>query len=204
MRIFFVRAAAAALLSLVAVNAGAATLIGTFLDDAAWTLIHPGSGPGDSENNPNNWLRWDPGQQVIWDLTGNTLSAVGPQEFTLSNAKGSVGTFTLVSASFDLSGANGFAGGTLTYDLSVAGGAGPFGTVDITGGTFTFAEASYGSTPFNSSTFDGTTLEMFAWGGDVDNGIGIDIGTGAVVPLPAPLLLFASGLLGLGALRRRS
>ncbi len=198
MKTFMIRLAAVATLSLFTLSANAATLIGTFLDSNRWTLVHDSATPGNTA--PADFLRWDPGQTIMLDLTGSILSAGGPQEYNLTSDNGATATFTLLSASFDLSGANGFAGGTLDYTMDVTGGPmdGSFA------GTFTFAEASYGNSPFNSSTLENGKLSLYGWAGDEANGIGIDIAFSAQVPIPAPLLLFASGLMGLGLLRRRS
>lgn len=197
MKIVFRLAIVSALL--LGANASAATLIGTFLDDTQWSLIHGGSGPTPS-TNASEHLRWLAGQDIVFDLTGTTLSASGPQTFMLmADNFADFATFTLLSFSADLGNANGFVSGSLDYELTVD--SGPLASNSPYSGTFEFGTMSVGA--FNSSSIDGGVFSMFLWGGDTANNIGIDIGISAVVPVPAPLLLLLPSLLGLGFLRRR-
>ena len=97
----------------------------------------------------------------------------------------------LLSLTLDLSGPNGFAGGSMTYEL------------DGVMGMFTFIEQIYSDSGFNTSSVDGDTLSVFMWGGDESNLLGFDGGfAGRPIPLPGALLLFFSAL-GVLGLRRR-
>ncbi|MBT8131252.1 MAG: hypothetical protein KJO35_03205, partial [Gammaproteobacteria bacterium] len=151
MKTLVLRTVAAMLLTTLAMGANAASLTGSWLTDTAWTLIHSGSGPADSGIGVNNLLRWDENQQIVFDLTGTTLTAGGDQEFTLSSNKSDTATFTLHSMVLDLDGPNGFASGSLDYSMIVD--SGPL-EGSFTNGTFMFETASFGGTPFNSSSTD--------------------------------------------------
>ncbi len=198
MKNFLIRAASALLLASFALSANAATVTGTWLSSGQWSLIHAGSSAGGT-GDAADFLRWLPDQEVIFDLTATTLTASGPQDFDLISSNGDGATFTLQSATLDLSDTDGFFGGTMDYSLTVD--SGPL--VGTYMGTFTFANDSFSGTLFNSSSIENGVFNIYLWGGDVANDIGIDVGLSTVVPIPAPLLLFASGLFGLGLTRRR-
>ena len=195
-----IRLAMLTALVLLGSNASALTLTGVFLDDTQWSLIHGGSGANPT-TDPADHLRWLAGQEIVFDLTGTTLSAAGPQVFMLmADNFVDFATFTLLSFTADLGNSSGFVSGEMDYELTVD--SGPLASDSPYSGTFSFGTMSAG--PFNSSMTDANgVFSLFAWGGDVDNNIGIDIGISAVVPVPAPLLLLLPSLLGLGFLRRR-
>ncbi|NND60253.1 MAG: hypothetical protein HKN49_08295 [Gammaproteobacteria bacterium] len=185
-------------LGLLSLNASATTYVGTFLTDAAWTLIH-GSATPNATTTAAEHLRWDANQQVIFDLTGSTLTISDPQLYTLSSNSGDSAELVLLAGSFDLDGPDGFQSGTLDYELNVLSG-------PLTGaytGTFSFAAMNAANFPFNSSTTSNGVFEMYLWGGDSVNDLGIDLGISAPVPLPAPVFLLAAALAGLGFTRRR-
>lgn len=186
------------LVGLLSLNASAATLVGTWLDDSAWSLIHGGATPTATTTAADH-LRWDPGQSIVFDLTGTTLTAAGPQVYSLTSNNGAAASFTLQGMSLDLDGPDGFNSGTLSYELNVA--SGPL--AGMYAGTFSFVAMNAPNFPFNSSSTSNGVFELYLWGGDDGSDLGIDIGINAPVPLPAPALLLASGLFGLGLLRRR-
>ncbi len=192
------RLAAVSALVLLGSNASAATLIGTFLDDTQWSLVHGGSSASPTTTALEH-LRWLPDQQVILDLTGTTLTASGPQEFMLMSDEFDFATFTLVSFTADLDNANGFVAGSMEYELTVD--SGPLSGMSPYSGTFSFGTMTSGV--FNSSSIDNGVFSIFLWGGDTGNNLGIDIGISAPIPVPAPLLLLLPSLLGLGLFRRR-
>ena len=189
MKAFIFRATAILLLSSFAISANAATVTGNWLVADAWSLIHDSATP--SASSPGDFLRWGTGETISLDLTGTTLTAIGTPSYTLGSTNGASATFTVQDLLLDLSGPS----GTLAYSLDVTGG--PLDGCSPCVGTLTFAAETFGG-PFNSFANN----ELFLWGGDTENDLGIDIGI-QVVPIPAPLLLFASGLFGLGFMRRR-
>lgn len=194
-----IRLAMLTALVLLGSNASALTLTGVVLDDTQWSLIHGGSGTNPT-TDASDHLRWIAGQEIVFDLTGTTLSAAGPQVFMLmADNFVDFATFTLLSFTAELGNSNGFVSGAMQYELTVD--SGPLASDSPYSGTFSFGTMSAG--PFNSSSTDNGVFSLFAWGGDTDNNIGIDIGISAVVPVPAPLLLLLPSLLGLGLLRRR-
>ena len=193
-----IRLAMVSALVLLGSHANALSLTGVVLDDTQWSLIHGGSGANPT-TTPNEQLRWMTGQEIVFDLTGTTLTAAGPQTFMLMSDQFDFATFTLLSFSADLDNANGFVSGSMDYELLVS--SGPLAADSPYFGTFSFGTMSSGV--FNSSSLDNGVFSLFAWGGDTSNDIGIDIGISAVVPVPAPLLLLLPSLLGLGFLRRR-
>lgn len=197
MKMSLIRTIGATLLLIAAGNVSAATVIGSWLSDGMWSLIHAGSTPA-SPLPPADHLRWDGGQTIIFDLTGTTLTATGPQTWSLTSYAGATGEFTLTSMTLDLDDPSGFSSGTLDYSLVVD--SGPM--IGSYAGTFSFGTMSAAGTPFNSSGDSSGRFEFYLWGGDDANDLGIDIGVGEV-PIPAPFLLLASCLMGMGFLRRR-
>lgn len=186
---FVVAVLASALLS--SAPAQAITYTGTWLTDVfRYSLVRDGADPAPI-TDPDDWLYFDAGQSFTFDITGTDLTASGPQVYNLSSANGAMATFTLVSLMLDLSGPNGLAGGSMSYQL------------DGVPGTFTFVEQIYAGSVFNTSSFDGSEVTVFIWGGDPANSLSIDGGFGgSPVPVPGALVLFASALGWLG-LRRR-
>lgn len=186
------------LLGPLSLSANAVTVTGIFLVDDLYSLIHNSASPNGLASGQDDFLRWDPNQTITLDLSGGLLTVTSPQSFTLTSNNFDTANFTITALSLDLSGPNGFAGGTLDYELSVI--SGPYTSAT---GTFTFDEALFGNSPFNTSTLVGSQLEIFGWGGDAHNDVGIDFGIKAVVPIPGAVLLLAPALLGLGFMRRR-
>lgn len=176
---------------LLTTQAFALTYTGVWLTDAfRYSLVRDGDTPS-PVTDPDQWLYFDAGQPFTFDVTGTTLTAGGPQVYSLSSTSGATATFTLLSLVLDLSGPNGLAGGSMDYQL------------DGVAGTFTFLEQIYADSVFNTSSFDGAALSVFIWGGDPTNVLSIDGGfTGSPVPLPGALILFASALGCLGFGRR--
>ncbi len=182
----------AAVLGLFSGVANAAPYQGTILDGGNWSLIHEGAGMQPT-NGSDDWLRFDPGQPFVFDVSGLLVTASGPQSYSLASNNGAVATFVLESLSLSLDATTGIPSGSMDY------------TLDGVAGTFLFAAETYGQTVFNSSITDGNTLTVFLWGGDTANDLGIDIGfEGTLVPLPPAVMLFASALIGLAFLRRRN
>lgn len=173
----------------------AATMRGAWLNDNMWSLIHAGSTPQASMPSSEH-LRWDAGQHIMLERSGNMLMAGGSQTWALTSRSGHQGSFTLHDMELNLDGPQGFHSGWLDYTLTVV--SGPL--ANTYSGTFMFEAMAAAGVPFNSSGRASGNFELYLWGGDALNNIGIDIGV--VVPLPAPLLLLGSSLLGLGFLRR--
>ena len=167
-----------------------------------FSLVHQGSNPAGTGGS-NNFLRFDPGQSLELELDGMLLSLFGsPQVLTLSSNNGATGIFNVLafSATLDANSNTGLSGGSLTYDLMSNGNVGVNG--DIVGGTFTFADQTYGG-PFNSVSLENGTLSLALWGGDTVNDAGIDIVGSGSVPEPGTTALLSLGLAGLLATRRR-
>jgi len=165
-----------------------------------YSVVHLGSNPG-GQGNQNDWLWFDSGQSLNFDLTGGMISLLGTQNFNLSSNNGANSILSITGLSLDLNDVNdGFLGGTLDYVLD--------GT---TSGTFSFFNDNHNAL-YNSSSFDGTNLEFYSWGGDDNNRLGIDLGVTGIVaqpdpdPVPAPgsLRLGGLGLSGLWRSRRTS
>lgn len=183
-------------------GAGALPIDGTVEEQRSdgYSVVHLGSNPG-GQGNRNDWLWFDQGQSLNFDLTGGIVSLLGTQSFNLTSNNGANGVLDITGLSLDLNDASdGFLGGTLDYVLN--------GT---TSGTFSFFNDNHNAL-YNSSSFDGTNLEFYLWGGDDNNSLGIDLGVSGVVaspdpdPVPAPgsLLLAGLGLAGLWRSRRRA
>lgn len=177
---------------LLGAQAHAVSYVGTFLSDSnQYSLIHESATPG-ATNDSADWLRFLPGQEFLFDITGDMLTTSGSQSFDLESNNGATATFIILNLVLDLSGPNGLAGGSLDYDL------------DGLQGTFTFVEAIYGGSGYNTSSFDGSTFTGFIWGGDDVNNLGFDGAiTGSPVPLPGAIILFGSALVALGRRRIR-
>lgn len=174
------------------VQAHAIPVQGTILSGGNFSVVHTGATPGGS-GDPNGWMWFDPGQAIVMDLNGNDLSLLGPQTFTLQDGNGLMSSILITALNLDFNDpADGFLGGTLSY------------VFDETPGTFTFLNENYNSI-FNTSTFDGTNLDFYVWGGDAQRNLGIDLGVSGLVsvisngnvPVPGTFLLLALGLLGL-------
>lgn len=163
-----------------------------------YSVVHLGSNPG-GQGNSNDWLWFDPSQSLNFDLTGGIVSLLGTQSFNLSSNNGANSVLEITGLSLDLNDpSDGFVGGTLDYTLD--------GT---TTGTFSFFNDNHNAL-YNSSSFDGTNLEFYIWGGDANNSLGIDLGVSGVVaqpdpdpvPVPGSLALAGLGLMGLWRSRR--
>lgn len=156
-----------------------------------YSLIHPwGNGNGSS----SEWLWFDEGQTIDLDYNGGILILDGAQSFTLSDSNNATATIDILALIFDLNdGSDGFLGGMMAYML------------DGTFGAFVFNNSNYGSSVFNSSTWDWRTnmLNVYGWGGDAFNGLGIDFSISAKIPEPSGLALMVAGLLGFGVARRK-
>ncbi|MEL7450872.1 MAG: PEP-CTERM sorting domain-containing protein [Pseudomonadota bacterium] len=145
-----------------------------------------------SDTDPDDWLRFADGDAFTFDVDGLTVTAGGPQTYTLTSNNGAMAEFVLLSMMLELDDTTGIPSGTIDY------------TLDGVAGTFTFLEQTYGDTDFNSSSFDGSTITVNLWGADDANGIGLDLRfTGSPVPVPPALWLFGSAVAAL-AMRRRS
>jgi len=163
------------------------------VESSGYSVIHMGATPGGAPGTSADWLWFDDNQSLFLDLTGGIVSLIGTQSFTLESQNSQTATLEITALDLDLNDVtDGFSSGTLDYSL------------DGTSGTFTFLNENYNSI-FNSSSFDGTNLEFFIWGGDEENGIGIDLGvTGVIAPpsqVPVPSSLMLS-VLAMGALVR--
>lgn len=176
------------------VEAHAIPVQGTVLSGGNFSVIHNGATPSGS-GDPNGWMLFDPGQAIVMDLTGTDLSLPGPQSFTLHDGNGLMNTILITALSLDFNDpTDGFLGGSLSY------------VFDETPGTFTFLNQNY-SDIFNTSSFDGSNLEFYVWGGDAQRNLGIDLGVSGLVsvissdsgsvPVPGTFLLVALGLLSL-------
>ncbi|MFK7977762.1 MAG: PEP-CTERM sorting domain-containing protein [Halioglobus sp.] len=191
----------AALLT-VAGGANALPIDGTVEESRSdgYSVVHLGSNPG-GQGNQNDWLWFDAGQSLNFDLTGGMVSLLGTQSFNLSSNNGASSVLDITALNLDLNDpADGFIGGTLDYVLD--------GT---TTGTFSFFNDNHNAL-YNSSSFDGTNIEFYIWGGDAQNSLGIDLGVSGVVaspdpdpvPVPGSLALAGLGLMGLWRSRRSS
>lgn len=163
-----------------------------------YSVVHLGSNPG-GQGNTNDWLWFDVGQSLNFDLTGGIVSLLGPQSFNLTSNNGANSVLDITGLSLDLNDpADGFIGGTLDYVLDGS-----------TAGTFSFFNDNHNAL-YNSSSFDGTNIELYIWGGDAQNSLGIDLGVSGVVaspdpdpiPVPGSLALAGLGLMGLWRSRR--
>lgn len=168
-------------------------------DGSMFTVVHNGATPGGSGSH-DDWYWFDDGQHLALDLTAGIITLTGTQLFTVNSVNNGPSTFEISVLNLDLNAPDGFASGTMAYTLG--------GT---TSGILSFSDNNYGSSPFNSSSFDGENLELYIWGGDSVNNLGLDFaieGTTEVtpdtsVPIPGTLALFGFGLLGLSWSRRK-
>ena len=182
-RAFLQALAASALLIALLPNAAAVLYSGAFIDNNAptTTLIHEGDGPVPT-NGAADWLYLQPDLSIDLDVTATTITA-GPHTYDVLSQNGATGTFELVSLLINLGGTNGLTDGILEYVLNGVA------------GTFTFADASYGGSGFNSVSVSPSEVQIFLWGGDTTNDLGIDLGIIAnPVPVPGAFLLFGSAL----------
>lgn len=163
-----------------------------------YSVVHSGSNPGGTGNS-NDWLWFNPGQSLALDVTNGLVSLLGAQSFDLTSNNGATASILITDLQIDLNDANdGFAGGYLDYALN-----------GITG-SFSFADANHNAI-YNSGSFDGSSLAFYAWGGDQNNALGLDLGvTGLVVepdpdpvPVPGTLALALAGLAGVWRSRRK-
>jgi len=171
-------------------SANAVPIVATIDVLGSTSLVHPvtDAGFGDS----SEWLRFDAGQSLALDLTGTDLTLNGAQSFTLSADNGDVAALDILSLSMDLNDADGFLSGAIDYLLNGVS------------GTFTFINQNYGNSLFNSSSITGGEFQLFAWGGDEVNGVGIDMGITAQIPEPATWMLILVGIVGLRLSRRHA
>lgn len=165
-----------------------------------YSVVHMGSNPG-GQGNSNDWLWFNPGQSLNFDLTGDLVSLLGSQVFSLSSNNGANSLLEITSLDLNLDLGNpgdGFLGGTLSYVLDGS-----------TNGTFEFFDDNHNAL-YNSASFDGTNFELYIWGGDDQNNLGIDLGLSGVVagpdpdpiPVPGSMALAVLGLAGLWRSKR--
>ncbi len=175
-------------------SANADLVVGEVINGSNYSLIHNGSQPS-GWGDQDDWLRFDDGQSLTFDLSGGIVTLLDPHTFTLYSNNGAIGSLVITSLDLDLNDSDGFAGGTMGYILN--------GSIP---GTFSFADDNYSSI-FNTSTQTGNQLDLYIWGGDDKSDLGIDLAfTGLIddgdeIPVPGTLLLLG---LGLVALRRRT
>lgn len=166
-------------------SASAVPILGTIDLASNYSLVH--AIPLDSSDD---WLWFDPDQEILMDLAAGVLTLDGAQSFTLGSISGATATIEFTAMYMDLNDVDGFLNGTLDYFL------------DGQAGQFVFTNSNYGASPFNSSTIVGNSLSVYAWGGDNVNDLGIDLGISGTIPEPSTLLLMAVGMLGLRRLRQ--
>ena len=173
--------AASALLITLLPNAAAVSYTGAFIDNApSTTLIHEGDGASPT-NGAADWLYLQPDLSIDLDVTATTITA-GPHTYDVMSQNGATGTFELVSLLINLGGTNGLTDGILEYVLNGVAGA------------FIFADEAYGA-GFNTVSVSPSEVQIFLWGGDSTNDLGIDLGIIAnPVPVPGAFLLFGSAL----------
>ena len=155
-----------------------------------YSLVHPW---GNGSETVNEYMWFDEGQTIDLDYNYGIITLDGQQSFSLTG-NSSTATLDIVALIFDLNDeSDGFAGGMMAFALNGAPGA------------FFFTNTNYGNSVFNSSTWNWQDhmLNVYAWGGDAFNGIGIDFSFSAEVPEPTGLALMVAGLLGFGVARRK-
>ena len=171
-----------------ATAAHAVTYLADIHNGWGYSLVH--EAPADVADQ-DDWLRFDAGETLTFDLNGLTLTASDPQSYDLASNNGATATLVIESMLLNLNDILGIPSGTIEY------------TLDGVAGTFTFLEQTYGNTPYNSYMFDGDELTVNLWGGDDANELGFDLRfTGSPVPVPPALWLFGSAVAAL-AMRRR-
>lgn len=146
---------------------------------------------------------------------GSEIGFIGTYTPTGGSGLGDATGLSFVAATVII-GSDDFAGqvgGAVTVDdLALGGPAGPLFTT-AGGLSFTVTSLSVNYQTANALDFTATgiwslagfddTAGTFEWTGDSLNGLYTYSASGAVVPVPAAVWLFASGLAGLGLIRRR-
>lgn len=186
-------------LTFISTKAYATPILGEVAGNGSnYSVIHTGSNPGGSGQS-SDWLWFDDNQALNLDLNNGFVSLLGTQTYNLSSQNGATSLLEITGLDLNLNDVtDGFLAGTLDYVLDGS-----------TSGTFVFENINMGV--FNSASFDGTDLEIFAWGGDEQNGLGVDFAfTGTVgvlppnaVPVPSTLILLGLGLAGLARRSRK-
>ena len=166
-------------------------LTGTIGSGNNFSVIHAGSHPSGS-GEWEDWQWFDAGQRIQLMLEDDILSLNGEQTFSLNvpSDPEQAGLVTFTELLINLNDEDGFGDGSyLNY------------TLDGIDGTFDFLDENYGQSPFNSSSWQGGRLTVAAWGGDVQNDLGMDI----IISTPEPgvIALFLLGLAGVIVMRRR-
>lgn len=155
------------------------------------SVVHPGAHPSGS-GEYEDWQWFDAGQRIHLLLEDGILLLDGQQTFDLNipSDPQAAASITFTEMMIDLDDADGFGDNSyLDY------------TLDGVDGTITFLNENYGQSPFNSSTTEGGQTTVWAWGGDTQNDLGMDIVI--VIPEPGVIALFLLGLAGAIVLRRR-
>ncbi len=169
---------------------GAAYATPITADISTFSVVHLGSNPAGT-GSVDDWYRFDSGQTLDLDYTGNMLELIAPQSFSMSTNNGAVGVLNLVSFSMDLNDTDGFLGGSISY------------TPNGDPGLFLFADENYTSI-YNTSSVSGGVFSLSIWGGDEINDLGLDLGITAQVPEPGALLLVLTGFVAFRLSRRVS
>ncbi|MDH3588435.1 MAG: PEP-CTERM sorting domain-containing protein [Gammaproteobacteria bacterium] len=170
----------------------ATPMLGTVGTANNYSLIHPGATPS-GEAGPWSWF--EPGQQLSLIMADGFLTLDGAQSLQLMDSEElPIGSVTFEDMSLDLNDIeDGFAGGWIEY------------TLGETWGVFKFADLTY-SRYFNSSSWDGDVLNVYLWGGDPENNLGMDLKLSierAAVPEPGIVALLLLGLAGMTLVRTR-